>query len=162
VSLTRMDIDPTTSETIPLYVSQPASIDLARATRALVDLDWLGSAVTSTPPGTVRRVAADLEMPITDGSSPRPVRKAAVIEVGLPRTVDGSVVVDIAWRSATLAPLFPVFAGRLVVTEEAIVLDGRYAPPLGRVGLLVDRGFLHFVARRTAAALLTRFSESLS
>jgi len=72
-------------------------------------------------------VATNLELPIADGSATGPIRKAALIGVGQPRLADGSVIVDISWRSASFAPLFPVFAGRVEIARDGIVLAGRYA-----------------------------------
>jgi hypothetical protein len=71
------------------------------------------------------------------------------------------VLVEIAWRSASLAPLFPVFAGRLSISANDIVLDGRYAPPFGKLGLLLEQALLHLVARRTASALVARLAKEL-
>lgn len=151
----------TTSEpmTVPLRVRQPRSVDLERAILALGELSWLGRP-TDGPPGRpqVRRVAAVLELPIVDGSSTAPVHKAALIDVGPARRVGGQVLVEIAWRSASFAPLFPVFAGELSISATEVTLDGCYAPPLGTLGLLIDQAFLHLAARRTAGSLVTRLA----
>lgn len=146
--------------TVPLRVRQPGSIDLARTILALADLAWLGRA-TDGPlhHPRLRRVMTDLDLPILDGSSTGPVRKAAFIDVGPARQVDDRVLVEIAWRSASYAPLFPVFGGECSITADDIVLDGRYTPPLGTLGLLLDQGLLHFVARRTAGALVARLAR---
>jgi len=147
--------------TAPLHVRQPRSIDLARAILALGDLSWLGRP-TDGPADRpqLRRVATVLDLPILDGSSTVPVQKAAFIDVGPARRVDDRVLVEIAWRSASFAPLFPVFAGRLSISPIEIVLDGRYAPPLGTLGLLVDQAFLHLAARRTAGSVVTRLATA--
>ena len=151
----------TTSErmTVPLHVRQPRSIDLEWAILALGDLSWLGRP-TNGPPDRpqVRRVAAVLELPILDGSSTAPVQKAALIDVGPARRVDDRVLVEIAWRSASFAPLFPVFAGELSISPTEIALDGCYAPPLGTLGLVIDQAFLHLAARRTAGSLVARLA----
>lgn len=63
-------------------------------------------------------------------------------------------VVEIAWQSASFAPLLPVFAGRLSISADDIVRDGRYAPPVGKLGLLLDQAPLHLVARRTAGGFV--------
>jgi hypothetical protein len=157
-----METDPAASElmTVPLRVRRPGTIDLNRAIRAVGDLSWLGRP-TDGPPDRpqLRRVAADLELPILDGSSTGPVRKAAFIDLGPARRVGGLVLVEIAWRSASVAPLFPVFAGQLSISANDIVLDGRYAPPVGKLGLLLDQALLHLVARRTAGALVARLAK---
>jgi len=146
--------------TVPLRVRRPGSIDLDRTILALTDLTWLGR-LTDGPPDhpLLRRVATDLDLPILDASSKGPVRKAAFIDLGPARRVGDLLLVDIAWRSATFAPLFPVFAGQLSLSANDMVLDGRYAPPLGTLGLLLDRALLHLIARRTAGVLIARLAK---
>ncbi len=145
---------------VPLRASRTCTIDLTRAMEALTDLDWLGHEVDGPEEHRdLRRVNTDLELPVFDGSATGPVRKDALIDVGVPHALAGSILVEIAWQSASLAPLFPVFAGELRITPASLLLDGRYVPPFGRLGLLIDEGILHLVARRTAHAFLTRFAE---
>ena len=133
---------------------------LEQAILALRDPSWLGRP-TDGPPDRrhLRRIAADLELPILDGSSAGPVRKAAFIDLGPARQVGDLVLVEIAWRSASFAPLFPVFAGQLSISVSDIVLEGRYAPPSGKLGLLLDQALLHLVAGRTASALVARLAK---
>ncbi len=145
-------------ETIALHVTHRAHIDPDRARAAFAELDWLGRPVDDAPGVGWRRIATDLDLPVRDGSGPA-VRKAALIDVGTVRETDDGLRVPIAWRSASLTPLFPVFAGHLKITGSGLALAGRYAPPFGRVGLLVDRGLLHFIATRTAQAFLTRVAR---
>lgn len=148
--------------TVPLRVRQAGSIGLDQAILALSDLSWLGHPTHGAPDHPqMRRVATDLDLPILDGSSTVPVRKAAFIDLGPARQVGDRVLVEIAWRSASFAPLFPVFAGQLSISANDIVLDGRYAPPLGKLGLLIDGALLHLVARRTASALIARMAKAL-
>ena len=124
-----------------------------------MELDWLEARVDNGDEiEGLRRVVADLELPILDGSATGPIRKSALIDVGIPRVLPDLVLVDVGWQSASMAPLFPVFAGQLRITARSLVLDGRYAPPFGRLGLVIDAGILHFVARRTAQAFLARFA----
>ena len=146
--------------TVPLRVRRLGPISLDRATDALGDLSWLGRQTDELRAHPeLRQVATDLELPVLDGSSPGPLRKATLIDIGHPRRLGDQVLVEIAWQSASFAPLFPVFAGQLVVSGNEIVLDGRYAPPLGALGLLLNQALLHFVARRTAGALVERFAR---
>jgi len=142
-------------ETVPLYVTHLAHVDPDRARATFADLGWLGQPVDGAPGPEWRRIAADLELPVRDGSG-QAVRKAALIDVGAVHEADGGLRVPIAWCSASLAPLFPVFAGHLEITHSGLALAGRYAPPFGRVGLLIDQGLLNFVATRTAQAFLAR------
>ena len=145
--------------TVPLLVRRFSSVDVDRVVRAFSDLAWLGR--PSDEPADrpdLRRITTDLELPIRDGSATGPVRQPTFIDIGQVQLVGDHVVVEIAWQAATFAPLFPVFAGELRISIGDVVLDGRYAPPLGTLGLLLDRALLHFVARRTAGALLARLA----
>jgi hypothetical protein len=148
--------------TVPLHVSHRALIDMTRAIDALTDLAWLGPRVNSPAQWQdSRRVRTVLELPIFDGSAPAPIRKTALVDVGIPPALVGPVVVQVGWQSDSLSPLFPVFAGQLRITARILVLDGHYAPPFGRLGLLIDRGILHLVARRTAQAFLARLAAQI-
>ena len=147
------------SATVPLRVARAVQIDLRCVLAALDDPSWLGRPLEAPlgHPGS-RRIATDLELPVLDGSGKGPIRKSALIDLGPAQSVDGSVRVDVGWRSASFAPLFPVFAGRLQVSATRLALDGRYAPPFGKLGLLIDGVLLHLVARRTAQAFLGRLA----
>lgn len=146
------------SETVSLYVIDRATVDLDRLRAAFAELGWLGSSVDAALEPGWRRIATDLELPVRDGSGPA-VRKAALIDVGPTRDRGDRAWVPIAWRSADFAPLFPVFAGQLEIRRSSLTLAGRYAPPFGRVGLLIDQALLHFVATRTAQAFLARVAR---
>jgi hypothetical protein len=148
--------------TVPLRVSRGARIEMSRAIDALTDLDWLGPRVKG--PGEredLRRISTVLELPILDGSAPGPIRKTALVDIGIPAALADPLVVQIGWQSDSLSPLFPVFAGQLRITATILVLDGLYAPPFGRLGLLMDRHVLRFVARRTAEAFLARLAAHI-
>lgn len=145
---------------VPLLVRRPGSVDLDRAVSALRDLAWLGRpSVGPADRPDLRRIKTDLELPIREGSATGAVRHATFIDIGQVQPVGDQVIVEFAWLSGQFAPLFPVFAGQLRISTDDIVLDGRYAPPLGTLGLLIDRALLHFVARRTAGALLERLAR---
>lgn len=148
---------------VPLRVTLAIDVNLEAALAALADLSWLGR-VTEGPGDQpeVRRIAADLELPIRDGSAPGPVRKAALIGLGPARMTDGLITATTTWQSATLAPLFPVFAGQLRISASGLALMGQYAPPFGRLGLVIDAALLRFVARRTAQAFLVRVATRLA
>ena len=154
------DQDPDVGDAVRLNVTLPTVVSLDAARDALRDVTWLGRPVDA-PGGhaEIRRIATDLELPIRDGSAPGPVRKAALIDLEQPRITDGEITVAVSWRSATLAPLFPVFAGELRVSATGLSLHGGYMPPFGRLGLVIDAALLHFVARRTAQAFLARFAH---
>jgi hypothetical protein len=148
--------------TVPLRVSRAVRIDMTQAIDALSDLDWLGPRVNGPADRKdLRRVRTVLELPIFDGSAPGPIRKCALVDIGIPAARASPVVVHVAWQSDSLSPLFPVFAGQLRLTPTSLVLNGLYAPPFGRLGLLIDRHVLHVVARRTAQAFLARLAAHI-
>jgi hypothetical protein len=143
---------------VALHVVHDATIDVERARRACDDPSWLGRAAGDGPGDGWRRIATDLELPVLDGSGPA-VRKAAIVDIGGAQRSRGSLSVPIAWSSASFTPLFPVFAGQLEIKTTGLILTGRYAPPFGRMGVLIDRALLHFVATRSANALLATIAE---
>ncbi len=97
-----------------------------------------------------------------DGSATGPIRKAALIEISSPTAVGDEILAEVSWQSATLAPLFPIFVGQLRVAESGLSLDGRYVPPFGQLGLVIDENLLRFVARRTAYAFLARLAAHIA
>jgi len=163
-------LDPETG-TVHLRLSRPATIDLEMARRQLEAAEWLGFEVAPddkpvdppavrSPSGT-RRYETDLGLPLRPGSQRTVFRKAALVDLGNAEPTKRGLVVPIAWRSATMAPLFPVFAGRLEIMPDHVVLDGWYAPPGGSAGMVVDRAFLNLAARGTARWFLDRIGEAI-
>ena len=149
--------------TVPLRALRSTRIDLARARAALADLDWLQSDRSDRAVGpSLRRVSSYLDLPIMDGSATGPIRKAALIEISSPTAVGDEILAEVSWQSATLAPLFPIFVGQLRVAESGLSLDGRYVPPFGQLGLVIDENLLRFVARRTAYAFLARLAAHIA
>jgi hypothetical protein len=143
---------------VSLLVVHPADIDPDAAQRAFADLAWLGEPLDGGSGAGWLRILTDLELPVRDGSRST-VRKSAMLDVGPVRSSGTSLRVPIAWHSATFAPLFPVFAGELLIDASMLTLSGHYAPPFGRLGLLMDQTLLHFVARRSGQALLDRVAR---
>ena len=158
--------------TVHLRLSRPAHIDLESARHRFDAAAWLGFEIglddrrppngTPTPDDQrIRRYETDLGLPLRPGSQRTIFRKAAVVDLGAPQTTANGLHVPIAWQSATMAPLFPVFAGALEVLPDELVLDGWYAPPGGSAGLVVDRAFLNVAARGTARWFLDRIAEAI-
>ena len=146
----------------PFKLVQRASVNLAACPpAALVEPDWLGTPVASTTTGT-RRYLTDLSLPVRDAArssrSGRPPTWTSA-RPGPPRTAARSTI---SWQSSSLAPLFPVFAGRLKLTPTEITLEGFYAPPGGELGAVLDRAFLNIAARGTARWFLERAAAALA
>ncbi len=166
-----MDQPDPESGTIHLRLRRPTSIELDVARRRLDAADWLGfevgiDGVPLTPSGSravagTRRFETDLGLPLRSGSQRTIFRKAALVDLGMPEAVPPGLRVSIAWRSATMAPLFPVFAGWLEILPDELILDGWYAPPGGSAGVIADRAFLNLAARGTARWFLDRIGEAI-
>lgn len=145
--------------TVHLRLARSAVIPLRDALALLAVPDWLG-----TPHGEqdgLRRYQTDLALPLRAGRPRTIFRKAAYVDLGAPQPFGGGWRVAIGWRSATMAPLFPVFAGRLDVRADGLVLEGWYAPPGGEAGRIIDRALLNVAARGTARWFLEHVSSVL-
>jgi hypothetical protein len=150
------------SHLTPLRLIQPTAIDLAAAARLLNHeaADWLGTPVPAPHPGS-HRFLTDLNLPIREHAPSLTFKKAAFVDLGeMRRTADGCEV-EIGWRSSSLAPLFPVFAGKLILRPNELLLEGYYAPPGGEIGAALDKAFLNIAARGTARWFLGKAVEAL-
>lgn len=147
----------------PLRLVQRCTIDLARAMPLLTDhaAAWLGVPAPSTRPGC-RRYLTDLSLPIREHAPSLTFRKAAYVDLGRPLPTPNGYEIEIDWQSSSLAPLFPVFAGRLALTSTELRLEGYYAPPGGEFGAVLDKVFLSIAARGTARWFLERTAEAIS
>jgi len=146
---------------VHLRLTRPLAIDLDAARRLLDAPEWLGAAMGPEQPG-MRRFVTDLVLPLRAGRPQTIFRKAAYVDLGAPQAIDSGLRVAIGWRSSTLAPLFPVFAGRLEVRPGTLILEGWYAPPGGEAGRILDRAFLGVAARGTARWLLDRVCAEMT
>lgn len=148
-------------DSVKLYVAVPARVDLGRAPEVLgsAEADWLGQRVAEEA-SEIRRFSCDLELRVGPDRLAT-FRKSAIVGLGAPRRDDDAWVVPIEWRAATLAPLFPVFVGDLRLGVDRIELDGRYAPPGGSIGYVLDRTLLHIAARGTGRWFLRKVVSAL-
>jgi hypothetical protein len=129
--------------------------------RAVEDDDpaWIGGRVpAAAAPAGMSRHLTGLGLHVVDHGGAL-VRKAAFVDIGPLRTVGDGFEVEIGWCAATLAPLFPVFAGRLAVAEGQLRIEGWYAPPGGFIGRVADRMLLNLAARGTARWLLAALAD---
>jgi hypothetical protein len=125
-----------------------------RAARA-----WLGPEVRPSPTG-MHRHAADLKLRVSDNPSLVTFGKAAYVDIGPVRWLGHDWEAEVSWRASTLAPLFPVFSGSIVVRDGEMTLSGWYAPPGGTVGRLADSALLHLAAEGTARWLLSEMDRA--
>jgi hypothetical protein len=144
-------------------------VKLAAAMPLHADPEVVAAALTEGPagweprdaPAGFRRYAIDLRLRLGGESAALTTfRKAALVDVGPVRRVERGYLVEIGWRAATAAPLFPVFSGELRVGPDDLSLSGLYAPPGGVVGRLADRALLHVAATGTARWLLRELDRA--
>ena len=149
------------SDTTPLDVVLRARPALERVPGAVGDDAgaWLAGEVLPGDPGE-RNVLCDLRLR-TGPDDAAWFHKSAIVTFGLPRRSSDGWQVPMAWRSATLAPLFPVFEGYLEVQADRVALHGRYAPPGRGLGRALDGAILHMAARATARWFLRRLTAAL-
>lgn len=160
----RPDARVTPNHAVRLRLAQTMQMDLdhARALFTAPEAAWLGRLQPAGPGSeTTRRYETDLALPMRDQPTRMVLKKAAYVDLGSPIELGDSLQVPVSWRSANLAPLFPVFVGTLTVRPNALALDGYYAPPGGELGLILDRALLNIAARGTARWFLARVAETL-
>jgi hypothetical protein len=122
---------------------------------------WPGGEVMRPAVTDLRRYAIDLRLRL--GGDDRGVAtfsKAAYLDVGRPRRTPDGWEIELSWRAATAAPLFPVFSGWLVVARDELRIDGLYAPPGGTIGRVADRMLLHVAANGTARWILRELDRA--
>jgi len=148
------------SGAVRLRLVRPGRVDLEVARRLFETPDWLGTPVAAEQAG-MRRFVTDLALPLRSGHPQTVFRKATFVDLGEAADVEGGLSLAIGWRSSTMAPLFPVFAGHLLVGPDALLLEGWYAPPGGEAGRMLDRAFLGVAARGTARWFLDHVGATL-
>jgi len=145
-----------------LDVSRPLDADPAVTCAMLASPEWLGRMVDAPANRPyLRRIETDLAFTLQSDGRLLTFRKAALVDIGPVSATDGGCGVEIGWQAASLAPLFPVFAGRIVADGSRLDLHGIYAPPGGGIGLLIDHAFVHYFAHRTANWFLDRLANAV-
>lgn len=144
-----------------LHLVHEAVIDHDRVPEVLgaPEARWLGQRAPDQGPSR-RSFLCDLELH-AGGSGRALFRKAAVVSLGQPRGDVGGWVVPIEWRAASMTALFPVLVGELRIRGDALEIQGRYAPPGGRLGYLLDATLLGAAARQTGRWFLRRLASEL-
>jgi hypothetical protein len=148
---------------VHLRAARPWSGDLERARYVLDEglPTWLGRPLAERSDANRPVFETDLILPLQAPGTAFVFRKAALVEIGEIAPEGAGFRVEVSWRSATLAPLFPVFVGNLALVPGRIVLDGFYAPPGGEVGVILDRALLNMAARRTAGWFISRVTDAI-
>jgi hypothetical protein len=148
-----------------LTASVPAKVSRRRAISVLGPEGrgaWLGEAVEPGDTTERYRYLVDLELRVGEQTPRITFRKAAYVDIGPVRAGQREPIeVQISWRAAGMAPLFPVFSGRLRWADGELALDGYYAPPGGGLGMVADRLLLNVAARGTARLLLEKIAAAM-
>lgn len=151
-----LDGTPVPEGFVRLAASAPLHVDPDRVALTLLDdLPWPAASDSHVDAAGLRRFEVDLRLRIGSASAGvATFSKAAYLDLGRPRRTKTGWEVEISWRAARAAPLFPVFSGWLTFEGSELRIDGLYAPPGGIVGRVADRMLLHIAANGTARWLL--------
>jgi hypothetical protein len=110
-----------------------------------------------------RRFRTELSVGIGSGTS---VHQMVDVQLGVPRSVTGGLVLPVRWEATGRELLLPAFAGELEVLAGPpgvrLRLHGTYTVPLGAVGKFGDGVIGHRLARRSLADLLERLTRRLA
>jgi len=159
------DIAARSASVAHLTASVPARVSRRRAIAVLGPegrAEWLGAAMKPGDTTERDRYLVDLELRVGEQTPRITFRKAAYVDVGPVRARQHEPIeVPISWRAAGLAPLFPVFSGRLSWADDQLSVDGYYAPPGGGLGMVADRLLLNVAARGTARLLLEKIAAAM-
>jgi hypothetical protein len=101
------------------------------------------------------------------GASPARISTRVELRVGHPIRFPSKTVLPVSWRPAFLEALIPnldadIELGELGPERTQLSISARYTPPLGQVGVVLDRALLHRVAEATVKDFLDRVAERLS
>jgi hypothetical protein len=148
---------------VQLAAAAPLHADPERVAELLAGptCPWPGGVAHRPAVAGMRRWAVDLRLRLGgDEAGVTTFSKAALLDVGAPRRTPDGWEVQISWRAAGAAPLFPVFSGWMIVDRRGLRVDGLYAPPGGAVGRVADRMLLHIAANGTARWLLRELDRA--
>ncbi|HXW87660.1 MAG TPA: Rrf2 family transcriptional regulator [Streptosporangiaceae bacterium] len=98
--------------------------------------------------------------------SPGWLGKTIAVHLGEPADVEGMLVIPFIWESAGPAGIFPRFEGemRLIALDpdrSEFCLSGRYRPPAGRPGQVLNDALLTRIAKATVRSFLRRTARGL-
>ncbi len=149
---------------LDVTVPAPAAPDRALEVLGPGRAAWIGAEADTdaAPPPGMERFLIDLRMRSGEHARLITFHKAAYLDLGAVREVDGAIRLEISWRAAGLALLFPVFSGELTWAHGALRVSGVYEPPGGGVGVVADRLLFNVAARGTARWLAERIARVMA
>jgi hypothetical protein len=100
------------------------------------------------------------------GSEGRRIERRVRIELGPPVRMPGTTMLPLRWETVDGRATLPVLEAdlelaRLGPSRCQLALNGRYTPPLGRLGSVLDKAMLHRVAEATAWDFVDRVGRRL-
>ena len=92
--------------------------------------------------------------------------KTVAVRLGQPEGTDEALVIPVGWAATGPTGLFPRFDGELGLRaidaeRTELTLSGRYRPPFGRAGQVLDETVLARVASATVRSFLRRVAHTL-
>jgi Rrf2 family protein len=140
------------------------SVDVARPAAAVAGRLELGESWLAPHVAAATR-GEEIHLRLGPGG-PAWLGKTVAVHLGEPVRGEDAIEVPISWEATGARGLFPSFEGVLRVAEvdagrSQLSLAGRYRPPLGRAGQVLDGALLSRVARATVQALLRRVAVGL-
>jgi hypothetical protein len=94
------------------------------------------------------------------------VSKQVEVRLGSPISIRSVTFLPLTWRATGPGRLFPSLDADIEVaplgpSRTQVALSGRYKPPLGWVGLALDRALLHRVAEATVKDFVEKAGEEI-
>jgi len=135
----------------------------SRCPRAGVEDALLGSPATWLPglAGDAGERGEGLLVEIGIGAAPLGPRlgRQVTVQFGEVVRLPSKTVLPMVWEPAVAGALFPrleadIEIGSLGPERTQVAISGRYSPPLGQVGRVIDRVLLHRVAEATVKDFL--------
>jgi Rrf2 family protein len=146
-----------------VHVADSVQIELAApavAARLRAGGSWLASHVeAASADGEATRMRVGPGGPAWLG-------KIVAVRLGAPHGSDGALAIPLTWEATGPTGLFPRLEAELRLSaldpERAeLALEGRYRPPLGRAGQVLDERLLAHVATATVRSFLRRVARAL-
>jgi len=96
-----------------------------------------------------------------------PMAKTVRLDIGAPVQSTDARRIPLTWEATGTPGLFPTMRAELVISRVGddltqVKIQGHYDPPLGTVGRLIDRAFLHRIAEASTKEFVDRIVEELS
>ncbi|MHB1503740.1 MAG: hypothetical protein ACYCTL_06600 [Acidimicrobiales bacterium] len=143
------------------FVEVPVPFDQAARVLAEGDDAWLDSLAGAAVDEEGEHL---LNVGLTDGGiGPS---KTVRVTTARPTWVGGELMVPVVWSATGVTWLFPVLDVNLVLGTmgnncSQLAIEGRYDPPLGVAGRILDRSMLHRVAEATIRCFLVKLARSI-